>query len=55
MKVSFALVVRTMGAEEDATIKKSKLKISPLVKIIEIRHVLVACMGQGLGHHQKFS
>ena len=42
-----------MGAEEDATIEKTKLKISPLVKIIDIRHV--ACMGQGRGNHQKFS
>ena len=46
-----ASLVRMRSIEEN--IEKIKLKISPLVKIVEIRHV--ACMGQGLGHHQNFS
>ena len=42
-----------MGAEEDATIEKSRLKISPLWNFVQI--VYEASMGQGLKHHQKFS
>ena len=45
-------MVRTMGAEEDATIEKMTLKISPLAKMDIIWHI--PSMGQGPHLHQKF-
>ena len=42
-----------MGAKEDATIEKSRLKISASLNFVQIAYV--ASMVQGLKHHQKFS